>query len=73
MMGMIDKHVFRLLTAGMSPQLVDELAMTAVRVNYGGQTPDSLHGFVGSVALAGAEDGLWAVKGGNKQERIGKF
>ena len=28
--------------------------------------PDGVHGFVGSVALAGAQDGLWAVRGGNK-------
>ena len=25
----------------------------------------TIHAFVGSVALAGAEDGLWAVEGGN--------
>ena len=28
--------------------------------------PNGVHGFVGSVALAGAQDGLWAVRGGNK-------
>ena len=25
----------------------------------------TIHAFVGSVALAGAEDGLWAIEGGN--------
>ena len=28
--------------------------------------PHGVHGFVGSVALAGVQDGLWAVRGGNK-------
>ena len=28
--------------------------------------PHDVHGFVGSVALAGVQDGLWAVRGGNK-------
>ena len=44
--------------------LIDELVMAAVRVNYG-QTPFSTHAFVGSVALAGAEGDLWSIKGGN--------
>jgi hypothetical protein len=29
--------------------------------------PSTVHAFVGFVALAGAEDDLWSVKGGNKQ------
>ncbi len=56
----------RLVAVGLTKELIDELVMIAVRTNYG-QTPDSVHAFVGSVALAGATDGLWAVKHGNKQ------
>lgn len=56
----------RMLDLGMSRQLVDELAMVAVNVNYG-QSPHAVHALVGAVALAGAEDGLWAVDGGNKR------
>jgi len=49
---------------GVSPLLVDELATSAVRTNYG-QWTGGLHAFVGGVSLAGAQDGLWAVSGGN--------
>merc|ERR1719369_118817 len=38
--------------------------MAAVRTNYG-QVPSSVHAFVGSVAVAGAEGGLWSIEGGN--------
>ena len=27
----------------------------------------NIHAFVGSVALAGAEDGLWSIEGGNRK------
>lgn len=27
----------------------------------------NIHAFVGSVALAGAQDGLWSIEGGNRK------
>lgn len=48
---------------GFSKLLIDELATAATVVNYG-QTTD-IHKFVGSVALAGAGAGLFAIEGGN--------
>ncbi|XP_076451086.1 prenylcysteine oxidase 1-like [Babylonia areolata] len=51
--------------AGFSDIFIDELVTGAFRDNYG-QTPD-IQAFVGAVCMAGAEPGLWAVKGGNKQ------
>ncbi|BFZ03905.1 hypothetical protein BsWGS_06944 [Bradybaena similaris] len=54
-----------LLDAGLSQRFIDELAMAAVRNNYGQTT--NAHGFVGAVSLVGAEPGLWSVRGGNKQ------
>ena len=39
----------QILMQGMTKKLLDELAMTAVRVNYG-QTPRSVHAFVGTTA-----------------------
>lgn len=50
--------------AGFSDRFNDEIAMGAMRDNYG-QTTNS-HGFVTAVSLAGVENGLWNVKGGNK-------
>jgi len=50
---------------GFSKLFIQELATAVMRVNYG-QLTDA-HQFVGSVSLAGAESGLWAVHGGNKQ------
>ena len=41
-----------LLRQSQPQNLIDELVTVAVRVNYG-QMPDSVHAFVGSVALAG--------------------
>ncbi|CAG5123929.1 unnamed protein product [Candidula unifasciata] len=51
--------------AGLSQRFIDELAMAALRNNYGQTT--SAHGFVGAVSLIGAESDLWSVRGGNKQ------
>lgn len=51
---------------GVSPDLTEELGRVALKTNYG-QFPDTMHAFVGSVALAGAEGGLWAVHGGNRR------
>ncbi|XP_049788726.1 prenylcysteine oxidase 1-like [Schistocerca nitens] len=52
-----------LLHEGFSKLLIDELVTAAIVVDYG-QTTD-VHQFVGSVALAGAGAGLFAVEGGN--------
>ncbi len=52
-----------LLEKDFSQKFIDELITTAVLVNYG-QRPD-IQTFVGNVAIAGAESGLWTVKGGN--------
>ena len=43
---------------------VQELVATATRVNYN-QDPDNITAFPTLVALAGSQDGLFAVKGGN--------
>lgn len=60
-------HSFRdvLREAGVSQRFVEEIAMGAMRNNYG-QTVD-VHGFVGAVSLIGAEPGLWSVVNGNKE------
>ncbi|CAH1259366.1 PCYOX1L [Branchiostoma lanceolatum] len=50
---------------GFSARFINELAMAAMRENYG-QTVD-IPFFVGAVSLAGAQEGLWAVEGGNKR------
>ena len=55
----------KLLELGVSHELIGELATIATKVNYN-QFTDGLHGFVGSVSLAGIQGGLWRVKGGNK-------
>lgn len=50
---------------GFGDEFINELAQAAARVNYG-QTVDQLHGLVGAVSLAGAQDSkLWHVDGGN--------
>ena len=50
--------------AGINELLINELGRIATRVNYG-QLPEAIHAFVGSVAIAGTQGELWAVKGGN--------
>jgi len=54
----------RLRRLGVGNQLIDEMAMAAVHVNYG-QAPHNVHATVGAVALAGARGGLWSIEGGN--------
>jgi prenylcysteine oxidase/farnesylcysteine lyase len=54
----------KLQELSISDILINELGMVAAKVNYG-QFPDNLHGFVGSVSLAGIQGGLWNVRGGN--------
>lgn len=49
---------------GFSERFIKELVTVAVRNNYGQAT--DIHALVGAVSLAGAQNGLWAVKGGNK-------
>lgn len=48
---------------GFGKLFIKELATAVARVNYG-QTAN-ISAFVGNVALAAAQGGLWAVKGGN--------
>lgn len=48
---------------GFSEKIIDELVSATLTVNYGQST--SVHKFVGSVSVAGADGGLWAVHGGN--------
>jgi len=54
----------KLQDLSISDILINELGMVASKVNYG-QFPENLHGFVGSVSLAGIQGGLWNVQGGN--------
>jgi len=54
----------KLQQLAISEELINEIGMVASKVNYG-QFPDTLHGFVGSVSLAGIQGGLWNVEGGN--------
>nr|CAD7586280.1 unnamed protein product [Timema genevievae] len=49
---------------GFSDRIVDELVTTTLTANYGQNA--SIHEFVGSVSVAGAGGGLWAVHGGNR-------
>ncbi|XP_076114100.1 prenylcysteine oxidase 1-like [Mytilus galloprovincialis] len=50
---------------GYSDKFINEMVMGALRTNYG-QTTD-VPAFVGVVSMAGVDDGLWSVKGGNKK------
>uniref|UniRef100_A0A8D0GUP9 Prenylcysteine oxidase 1 n=1 Tax=Sphenodon punctatus TaxID=8508 RepID=A0A8D0GUP9_SPHPU len=59
--GTIDEAMQK---AGFSQKFINEIVTSVMRVNYGqGAT---INGFVGAVSLAGADSGLWSVKGGNK-------
>ena len=49
---------------GLDEKLVMELVGAATKFNYG-QTPSTIHAFVGAVALIGFDKRLWAVEGGN--------
>lgn len=51
---------------GVGENLIDELGMAAMRVNYG-QNLGGVHAFVAAVGLCGTTGDLWCVKGGNKQ------
>ncbi|KAJ4439648.1 hypothetical protein ANN_07776, partial [Periplaneta americana] len=50
---------------GFSQRIIDELITATLTANYGQST--TVHEFVGSVSVAGAGGGLWAVHGGNKR------
>uniref|UniRef100_A0A3B5LEU4 Prenylcysteine oxidase 1 like n=2 Tax=Xiphophorus couchianus TaxID=32473 RepID=A0A3B5LEU4_9TELE len=54
-----------LLELGVSQRFIDEVIAPVMRVNYGQNV--SIPAFVGAVSLAGAQNNLWAVEGGNKQ------
>jgi len=54
-----------LLEMDFSDRFIDELALGAMRVNYG-QTYN-INALVGFISLAGAQPGLWSVYGGNDQ------
>ena len=49
---------------GIDDKLVTELVGAATKFNYG-QLPDTMHAFVGAVALIGFDKRLWAVEDGN--------
>ncbi|XP_045894726.1 prenylcysteine oxidase-like isoform X2 [Micropterus dolomieu] len=53
-----------LLELGVSQRFIDEVIAPIMRVNYGQNV--SIPAFVGAVSLAGAQNNLWAVEGGNK-------
>ena len=48
---------------GFGQRFNKELARIAMRTNYGQDL--EIHAFVGAISLAGAQGGLWSVKGGN--------
>ncbi|XP_005285278.1 prenylcysteine oxidase 1 isoform X1 [Chrysemys picta bellii] len=50
--------------AGFSQKFIYEVVTPIMRINYGQGA--NINGFVGVVSLAGADSGLWSVKGGNK-------
>lgn len=50
---------------GLSDLFISELASAILYVNYG--QPLSIHSLVGSVACAGGDSDLWAVKNGNRE------
>ncbi|XP_066597597.1 prenylcysteine oxidase 1-like [Prorops nasuta] len=54
-----------LLSLDYGEKLINELVQAIMVVNYGQET--NIHSFVGAVAIAGADTGLWSVKGGNKK------
>ncbi|XP_077161358.1 prenylcysteine oxidase 1 [Paroedura picta] len=50
--------------SGFSQKFINEIVTSAMRVNYGQGA--NINGFVGAVSLAGADNGLWSIEGGNK-------
>ncbi|KAL0965586.1 hypothetical protein UPYG_G00283250 [Umbra pygmaea] len=54
-----------MLGDGFSQSFLNDVVAPITRVNYGQSV--RINGFVGAVALAGADPGLWAVDGGNKK------
>lgn len=55
--------------AGLSPLLLQELVTVITRINYGQSL--AITALAGAVSLAGAEEGLWSIKGGNWQMASG--
>ncbi|KAI3864522.1 hypothetical protein MKW92_040093 [Papaver armeniacum] len=58
-----------LIEAGLAPKLISELITVITRINYGQSM--SISGLAGAVSMAGSDDGLWAVEGGNWQIAAG--
>ncbi|KAI3972889.1 hypothetical protein MKX01_019547 [Papaver californicum] len=58
-----------LIKAGLAPKLISELITVITRINYGQSM--SISGLAGAVSMAGSDDGLWAVEGGNWQIAAG--
>ncbi|KAG5347544.1 PCYXL protein, partial [Acromyrmex charruanus] len=53
-----------LLHKGCTEKMINELVQVATVVNYGQEV--DIQSFVGSIAVAGMDGGLWSIKGGNK-------
>ncbi|PON36188.1 Prenylcysteine oxidase [Parasponia andersonii] len=53
----------------LSPLLIEELVTVITRINYGQSV--AISGLAGAVSLAGADGGLWSIKGGNWQMASG--
>lgn len=58
-----------LLDVGLSPLLISELVTVITRINYGQDI--NISGLAGAVSLAGSDDGVWSVDGGNWQLAAG--
>ncbi|KAL0918975.1 hypothetical protein M5K25_011031 [Dendrobium thyrsiflorum] len=58
-----------LLDAGVSSLLLSELVTVITRINYGQDI--NISGLAGAVSLAGSDDGMWSVDGGNWQLAAG--
>ncbi|KAG7511630.1 hypothetical protein JOB18_005916 [Solea senegalensis] len=54
-----------MMSDGFSQMYLNDMVAPITRVNYGQSV--RVHGFVGAIALAGADSGLWAVDGGNNR------
>ncbi|XP_035418565.1 prenylcysteine oxidase 1 [Cygnus atratus] len=63
--GMLNQTIDEVMQkASFSHKFINEMVCPTMRDNYGQGV--NVNGFVGAVSLAGAESGLWSVKGGNK-------
>uniref|UniRef100_A0A803QGV4 Prenylcysteine lyase domain-containing protein n=1 Tax=Cannabis sativa TaxID=3483 RepID=A0A803QGV4_CANSA len=60
---------FKLADIGLSPLLINELVTVITRINYGQSV--AISGLAGAVSLAGSDEGLWSIEGGNWQMASG--